>query len=174
MSLFLLWQPEAVPGLADIQQTAEKFAALFAPLFRAPLQARVICQPPIALINLSLPVQGWRATEFEEDADGWALALDYPTNSAQVLSRRNLAFRPGRPLLALCRALEKEPEPLLRELAPPFALVWYSRAQAAVFVQTDGLGQTQLFEHDRNGLWALTNRITALRALDIQPAVDWR
>jgi hypothetical protein len=84
MNLFLLWQPVAPLDPTGLQAIAEKFAAQFAPFFRVPLHARVIHQPPVALVNLWLPVRGWHATDFESDAEGWALALDYPTNAAPV------------------------------------------------------------------------------------------
>jgi hypothetical protein len=43
-------------------------------------------------------------------------------------------------------------------------------------VQTDGLGRAQLLEYDAGALWAVTNKVVALRALGVElelEPVDW-
>jgi hypothetical protein len=67
----------------------------------------------------------------------------------------------------LCRELEHDAVPLLRALAPPFSLVWVSKERDEAFVQIDGLGQAPLFEREDDRLWALTNKVLALKALGV-------
>lgn len=77
-------------------------------------------------------------------------------------------------MLGLGSALARDPDPLLRDLTPPFSRI-YSPAPAAdagddaevTWVHNDGLGQARLFEYEDDKVWAVTNRIFALQALGI-------
>jgi hypothetical protein len=165
VKIFVLWRSS---DPADDDHAPARVGAelerLFATLFttRPTLNTRSV--GAVHLVWLELPTKGFRAPFFEEDVNGpWALASDYPLNARRLLRANAAAFTEERTLLALGRALEARPEPYVRELIPPAALLWSARDE--VRVQNDGLGQAQLFEHDDGRVWALTNRVVALRAL---------
>jgi hypothetical protein len=123
---------------------------------------------PNHLTWLELPVKGFRAPFFEEDDRGWAFAPDFPLNARRLLRARGALRSEEKVLIAFARELELHPEVHLRDLIPPAALIWACAGSGTVRVQNDGLGQTQLFEYEDERVWALTNRVSALRALGIE------
>lgn len=165
MQLFLLWSPGEDAGeAADAGTVAAKLQAVFAPVFGSPLGQRVMQGAAASLVVLELPARGWRPASFQEDDRGWAFAVDYPVNGPKVM---------GAPdgedgfLLSLGRALQAEPRPLLGNLAPPFCLAWSDKASGEIFLQNDGLGQSQLYEYRDGPRWALSNKVFAFRALGL-------
>src|SRR5688572_22692325 len=139
MLIFLLWQraPREPPAAA----VAARLQALFAPMLSVTPPARILEGASTSLVSLELPVQGWKPPPFEEDERGWALASDYPVGAAGALAGRGVRPATGRVLPALGRALQADPQPLVRELAPPFALIWSDSVSGSTYVQNDGLGQ---------------------------------
>ena len=174
---YLLWQPrrdESPAGDAELATVAERFCALYADLFATPPAVRTRRVTGASLVYFEVPVDGWVA--FEEESEGaWAFAPDYPLNARTVLRDRGIEFTDESVLLSLGRALERDPEPILRELAPPFSLVWLD-AEGRVRWQTDGLGMSQAFAHDGDAgaRGVITNRLLSLKALGLplEPVAD--
>jgi hypothetical protein len=173
MRIFLLWCSPPGARLPTADEAGEALRRLFAPLFVTAPELGVRTFGAVHLAWLELPVKGFRAPFHEEGGGRFAFAPEYPLNAARLL-RANGASLPGEPrLLALARELERNPEPYVRELIPPAALLW-NAADGSVRVQNDGLGQAQLLEHADGRVWALTNRVMALRALglELRPVAD--
>src|SRR5882724_2274928 len=127
-----------------------------------------VCSSDLAsLVLLELPVVGWKPAFCREDEETWALAPDYPINARSALAMKGTSVDDDGVLPALGRELQAAPAALLEELVPPFSLVWSSKRMGQTFVQTDGLGQSQLFEFQDGRLWALSNKILAFRALGV-------
>ncbi len=121
---------------------------------------------------LELPVRGWKPAFFEENDRAWAFAVDYPLNARTVLRSHGVRFDEPAVLLTLCRELSAAPERYLKDLAPPFSLIWCDKASGEVRFQNDGLGQAQAFDCRGDGFRVLTNKIHALEALGIEPVPD--
>jgi hypothetical protein len=169
MKVFLLWRaPEGAPPELEAAAVAKKVLAHFGPLAATEPALLMRSVGPVHLVWLELPIAGFRKPLFEEQGARWALAPDYPLNARRLLRAAGVTPREDEALLQLAAELEKNPEPIVRELVPPACLLW--RSGDEVRVRNDGLGQAQLFEHERNGLWALTNRVMALRALGVELA----
>ena len=173
MLITLLWHRRTPDPFLAPDAVARRLEERFAPLFEERVAARVRSVGEAHLAWLELPVKGWRSPRSEERVDGaesgarFALALDYPVGARRALAGVGKPVAQGEPLLlALAESLAEDPEPLLRELAPPFSLIWDDGA-GAMRLQTDGLGQSQLFEHDGPSCFAVTNRIAALSVLGI-------
>jgi len=174
MRIFLLWRSPQGDAASSPGPVGAELQRLFAPLFPTrPPTLRLRSRGGVHLAWLELPVQGFRAPFHEDEGPRFALAPDYPLNARRLLRAQGALPADGRALLALGRELEARPQSHVRELIPPAALIW-SAADGSVRVQNDGLGQAQLFEHDDGRCWALTNRVMALRALDLplEPAAD--
>lgn len=166
-NIFLLWR-RTTGYDPDPEQVAAKLQAIFAPLFEDPPKPRIRRTSATAMVHLDLIPRGWRAPLFEEDQDGWALALDYPVNARSSAGAGAAGSPQTGTLLRLCRKLQGEPMLLLKEMAPPFSLVWSNSRTEEIRVQNDGLGHAQLFEYERGPRWAVTNRVFALRALGVE------
>jgi hypothetical protein len=168
MRIFLLWRrPSNAAEFLDTHCVAARLQKLFAPLFGVPLQMSMLETPAACLVFLQLPVREWKPAFLEDDGSVTAAAAEYPLNARSVLATRQTPVADQGTLVALARQLQAEPEQLLRELSPPFSLIWSARQGGELFVQNDGLGQAQLFELDQGPLWALSNKITAFRALGL-------
>ena len=168
MKIFLLWR--CINDLGQVlapERVASNLQKIFSPLFSTPPKERILQNSAMSVVVLEMLVLGWKPPFFQEDRQTWALALDYPINARTVLAENGISFENDSVLPILCRKLQHEPTVLLREMAPPFSLVWASKQTDQTFVQNDGLGQSQLFELKGDRLWALTNKITALKALDV-------
>lgn len=175
MQIFLMWRTdgERRPEL-DPASVEARLQRVFAPLFAAPPAARVLATPTAALVSLEIPIKGWIAPHFEAEAGAWAFAPEYPASARDALERRGAAAPDGRVLLALAEQFERDAEPLLRDLAPMFSLLWNRGGEMTL--QNDGLGQAQLFEYDDGRIHAVSNKIAAFRALGIEPrpvAAEW-
>ena len=171
MQIFLMWPTRSAAFASlDPDAVARRLSKFYEPLFGSRLAARIIRNPHATAVYLELPVEGWLPPYYQEDERGWALALDFPIDADRVL-RETTGERcePKNVLPALGRAFERDPEPLLRQLSPPFVLAWSSRdaPEQPVFIQNDGLGFGQIFEYRAGDTWALTNRIFALKALGL-------
>ncbi len=150
MELFLLWRASHVAA-KDVRESLQR---MLAPLFAVPPEVVVRHDGDPSLVVASIPVPGWKRPFFEEDETGWAQAVEYPLDW-------------GGSLLAAARRLEHDPASLLRELSPPFSLLWNARDTNELVLQNDALGQAQLFEYQSDRLWAVTNRIMAFKALGV-------
>lgn len=177
MRIFILWRRQAGPGQdLEPERVARSLKELLGPLFSPPPPVQIEQNDVAAMVFLHLPVRGWNAPFVEEDEQGRAYVVDYPINARRVLEARGVEVKGDRVLPALARQLHAEPRHFLRELAPPFSLVWWPRYSSEVLLQTDGLGQAQVFEYDDGRLWAATNKITALQALGVHlepDPLDW-
>src|SRR3954453_4980506 len=175
--LFLMWaRGSSAGGQLDPQEGARSLSETLAPLFCEPLRTTVHATDAAAIVFLERPVAGWRAPFVQRDSGSVAFAVDYPVGVPRVLAACGFHRPPPaseRP--ALGRALAADPAPVLRELPPPFSLVWWP-AGGEPLVQTDGLGRAQVLEYDDGAVWAVTNKVAALRALgaslELDP-VDW-
>lgn len=168
MRILLLWQSlEAAGEDLDPERVSHNLQRVFSPLFNRPPNATVRRNSTMGMVFLELPVRGWKPPFFEEDEQTWALALDYPIDAQATLAANGVRVENGGVLPILCRSLQGNPTQLLREMAPPFSLVWSSKQTGETFVQNDGLGFSQLLEYKDGKLWVLTNKIFALRALGV-------
>jgi len=170
MQFSLLWIPDAnaerAPEPARVKSRLLEMLGTFVPgLKQATAIERV--NGAARLLYIELPVRGWRAPFFQEDARLSALSLDYPFNARQVLRERNLPCREDDLLLTLCRAMRQQPEPLVRELSPHYSLIWLDRESGQTWIQQDGLGFQQLYEYRGSGMRAFANRIIAFKALGV-------
>jgi hypothetical protein len=173
MKIVLLWRGVGDRAeMPDPTQVTSNLQALYAPLFHTLPNQRVLQNDTMSMVVLELPVHGWKPPFFEEDDHSWALAIDYPLDAPTALASKGQACPDDRVLLSLCRELQADPRDLLREMAPPFALIWSSKDSSETFVQNDGLGHAPLFEYRDERLWVLTNKITALSALGVQLEPD--
>jgi hypothetical protein len=168
MRILLLWRhlDGETEGLAP-EPVARSLHGIFSPLFEAIPDVRIRQSPAGSLVFLQLPVRGWIPPFFEEDERTWAVAAEYPMDARAVLEASGIRVGEGGVLPVLGRSLQDGPASLLRAMAPPFSLVWSPKQTGQIFLQNDGLGQAQLFEYRDNRLWAVTNRILALRALNV-------
>ena len=177
MKIFVLWRAKTRQGPGHLPaQIESSLATLFEPVIQSGAVASSRSVGPTHLAWLELPVKGFKAPFFEEDERGWAFAPDYPLNARRLLRANGVEPRDGAVLLQLTRELEERRESYLRELIPPAALIWSRAGSGEVRVQNDGLGQAPLYEYEDGTLWALTNRMCALRALEVtlEPvALDW-
>ncbi len=169
-----MWRRDSPAGARlDPGAVARSLQQALAPLFSAPLHATTHADGAAAIVFLERPVAGWRAPFRQRDAGGRAFAVDYPIGVPRVMAACGHRPPPGDgELPALGRALAEDPEPLLRELPPPFSLVWWPDDGSGPLVQTDGLGRAQVLEYDDGALWAATNKVAALRALGVGLELD--
>src|SRR2546430_606825 len=175
MRIILLWR-DLKGAKQDPLQVTSKLQGIFHPLFHQALEPTVVQRPELSLIFLQLPVKRWRAPFVEEDPGTAAFTTDYPVQAEALLRERgiNTAARPLLPLFA--RELQRDPASVLLKMAPPFCVVWNSTQREETYIQNDALGQSQLFEFQDATLWALTNKITALKAVGVSlrpVAEDW-
>jgi hypothetical protein len=171
MVIFVLWKH--IPGDPSPEDVAAGLHALVAPVLSEPPTTRILQSASATLVSLELPVQGWKPSAFQEDNRTWVLAPNYPVGAERALAARGLPTHDAATALpALCRALQDDPAPLLRELAPPLSLVWCDKPSGVVYVHNDGLGQAQLFEYQEGRRWALTNRVLALKTLGIPIVIE--
>jgi hypothetical protein len=177
MQIFLLWRndPERPHPAGDMER---RLREIYEPLLAEKPSARHLKTPAAEGVYLDLPVDEWRPSYYESDADGWALSLDYPVDAEMRLASRGIPTRPESVLRPLAAQLQLDAAPLLRELAPPFVLVWSSGPgdKDALYVQNDGLGFSQFFIYDDGTHWAATNRLFAFRALGlpvVPDAAEW-
>ncbi len=173
MRIFLLWRyvGEAVAA-PDAQRVASGLRSVFLPIVGAAPSARILHTSGATLVSLEWPTRGWKPPFFQEDDRTWALAGDYPLNGRAALAASGVAFGEHDFLPSLGRKLQEDPRPVLKELAPPFSLIWSSPETGDVLLQNDGLGQSQLFEYEDGPLWAVSNKITAFRALGVELKPD--
>jgi hypothetical protein len=128
------------------------------------------------VVCVELPWVGWAPPFVQEDDHTCAMAVDYPINASRVLSAYASAPSLSTVLPALYRELERDTLAVLEQLAPPFAIAWWSKQTGEVVIQTDGLGQSQVFEYENGGLWAASNKISAFSALGVKlepDPVEW-
>src|SRR5262249_21746745 len=144
--------------------------------FAAPPAVTIEANAAAAMVCMVIPPRGWTAPWTEADEHGRAYVTDHPVGLTRALSGAGERAAPGTELAVLGRRLAHDPEPVLAEPAPPFALTWWPAGGEEALLQTDGLGQAQVFTYDDGGLWAATNKISALRALGVRlepDPVDW-
>jgi len=178
MLTFVVWKSkragERADGL-DPDRVGERLRSVFSPVFEGPPAAVVRSAGSAHLAFLELPIKGWRPGYFASDGKSWALAGDYPLNARTVLASRGIPTSMSETLPTLGAALERDPEPLLKDLTPPFSLIWSPApaggrdegAGRATYIHNDGLGQAQLFAYEDDEIWAVTNRIFALEAVGV-------
>ncbi len=164
MKIVLVWRRTgaAEPAAA----VGERLCAHFEPVLAERPALRHWSVGATEVVLAQLPVPTWRRAFCDEDGERFAVAPDYPLNleAAGVLDHRCERA----PLLQLADRLARDPEPVLAELAPPFSCVWNEPETGGLRLQVDGLGQSNWFEHRGEHVWAVTNRIGALRALGVE------
>src|SRR5262249_26573287 len=117
---------------------------------------------------------GWIPDFFQQNETAWALSIDYPVDAAPVLDCNGGKAGSDSVLQALAEFFERDPAAALRQLSPPYAIVWSSDAERGIRLQNDGLGFVQLYEYDGPEGWAISNRIFAFKALGLplEPIVE--
>jgi len=165
MRIFLLWDRTSRRGKAltpeSVQASLQK---VFAPLCKTQFRVTVRNTELASLVLFEQKVSNWKLPFFEEDDRSWALAIDYPLDG-----RLSLPAKPDSEalLLPLCEALQNHPRELLRQMSPPFSLIWTDKRTGETFSQNDGLGLAQLLEFRKDEFWVQTNKIFALKALNV-------
>jgi hypothetical protein len=173
MKIFLLWKHTGdLQRDPDPHQVAVKLGEIFASLFDGLPPAEIRQTPFTILVYLELPVHRWKPALFQEDEESWVFAAEYPVNARKALATNGIAYSGDNMLTVLCRNLQARPASLLRELAPPYSLIWSDKKNGETYIQNDGLGHSQLFEFQRDGFWVVTNKIFALNALGIPLKAD--
>src|SRR5262245_49808449 len=127
MVLFLLYRC-AGPRHADPIRVGNRLRLMFEPLFDELPPAAIVSEGGSTVISFSMPVRRWRAPLIEEDDRTWALSPNYPLDAEDCLRSRGLLATDEPVLPALARALQREPQPVLRELAPPLSLLWRDKS----------------------------------------------
>jgi hypothetical protein len=176
MNIFLIWQElGSARNRIDSHVVSRRLHDVFSPLFEELPTARARSLGSANLVSVELPVGGFKPAPHGSDASTWAYAPQYPINAARALAAVGAPVDDEADALpALGRALEAQPHRVLRELAPPFSLIWGGHDSASVSVQTDGLGHAMLYEYRDERVWALTNRPFALSALGVTLEPDAR
>jgi hypothetical protein len=173
VNIFLLWRELGSPReRIDPGAAATRLHGVFSPFFDELADAESRSAAAANLVSLDVPVGGFKAPAQASDGSTWAYAPQYPVNAACALADAGIRADGDGVLPALGRALEAQPRRLLRELAPPFSLIWGTHDSGAVFVQTDGLGHAMLYEYRDETMWAVTNRPFALSALGVRLEPD--
>lgn len=173
MNVFLLWRRIDDPNSGpDSKKVVKKLGEIFAPLFEHLPAERIHSTPTARLAYLELPVRRWCVPLIEREKTCWSFAPEYPVNARIALESNGSDPGNGSIVPSLCRNLQKNPTPFLKDLAPPFSLIWSDENNGETFVQNDGLGQAQLFEFEHDGLWAVTNKLFALNALGASLELD--
>ena len=168
MRIFLLWPThEGDPLPLQPRQVAAAMQSTFALLFAEQPATRTLSVGKINLVTLEMPVKKWRPSFVEHEGNAWAFSPEYPVNVRTVLDSHGVPCSDHNVLLTLGRCLQRDPEPFLRDLAPPFSLIWSEQDSSKVYFQTDGLGMAQMFEYKKEGAWALSNRIQCFRNLGL-------
>jgi len=118
------------------------------------------------LVSIAMPAKGWTRPQSDADDLTSALAVNVPVGCGAGAST----------LTALCRAVQADPDRAVREMSPPFTLLWEDRPTGTFRLQTDGLGLAPLYVFDDGDLWAASNRVMTLQAAGVQlhpQPVDW-
>lgn len=176
MRIYLLWHRNTAPVTPDAAQAVgERLRRLATPFLAETPAVRVRSTPHAALAWIELPVERWHTPFFEEDDQTWAFAAEYPVEAASRRSGEETSAS-GPALPRFCRRLQADPTPILRNVAPPFLLIWGCKRTGAVHVHNDGLGAAHALESDVAAGYALTNKAFALRALGlplVPDPLDW-
>jgi hypothetical protein len=175
MLIFVLFRDKRPQDRLTPERVGPALEQAFEPILGEGLTAHSHCTSDAKLVWLELPVQRWKPPLVERSGDRIALAGEYPVASAKLLRERGLSSGPDRTLLDLATNFDGDPSSLLHDLVPPFSLVW-SNGDRNTSVQSDALGQAQLFEYEDDNVYAVTNRLTALQTLGIplEPVpVEW-
>ena len=109
--------PSAIstPG---ILRKAEEFLA---PMFGDGLTISNRSAPVVNIVVIEQRISGCHLEFAQNDHETSVQAIEYPLNARTVLKSR-IPHLPELVLPGLCRELERSPEALLKELAPPFSL----------------------------------------------------
>ncbi len=175
MKVFLLWRSKKGPG-PELEGIGPRLLSRFSPLFDEPPTVMTRDLPGARLAVLDIPIDGWRSPVEQEDKLRWVMAIDPAVNARSALTKNGIVSTKETRLLTLAAELETNHRAIVRELAPPAALLWENRQTRTVHLVNDGLGHAQLFEYEDDDLWVITNRVTALTALgiDLEPVPeDW-
>ncbi len=167
MRAFLIWHDTCRLPDHSSDKIASKALEFLAPMFGPGLIVADCSTPALHGVIVEQPVFGCRLAFAEADEETDVQAIEYPLNARAVLSR-SLQRVPESLLPALCRELERSPERVLSELAPPFSLLWFRKANHSTTLQVDGLGQAPLFEFENGRLWAVTNHLALLQILGVE------
>lgn len=166
MRAFMMWRASAGTESFSGRTVLRAMHRRLAPAFGPDLSARDLSLPFVNFVMLEQPVSDCSLKFSEADEETWVEAIDYPLNARRVIGSRNGALPAVLP--ALCRGIERSPEPFLRELTPPFSLIWADAANRTISVRIDGLGQAPLYEFDDGRTWAISNRLMLLKELGVR------
>ena len=166
MQIVLAWKKN--PKTPAIEQVVQNLRCLYAELFETPPTAHTITGSDFGLVYFELPAKGWKTQYREADDNHWVLSIDFPFNARKVCSDIGLQANLRNLLVPTARALENDPVGALSRLSPHFALFWGDQQGDTLNVQVDGLGFCQLFEYVNGDDWAVSNRISAFKALGFE------
>jgi hypothetical protein len=167
MPIFLIFPNKYKDIMIEPKRVAKRLTEVFDPLFQDLPKPVILTTDSATLIYLNPSVRGWKTPHFQESHDTWALAPQYPIDAGRVLASRDIKVPDRKVLPALGKALVRDTRAVLRELSPRFLLIWGDKDRDEIRLQTDGLGYSELYHYESKGLWAYTNKIFALKALDI-------
>ena len=171
MKLFLLWRDHAngqkYPSAGIVSKRLSEIVALTTGNAPA-MQHR--SNAGINMVFQHLPPKGWNKPFVQEDAHRWVFAIDYPVD-AEFVTRIPRGGNRGS-LPQLCKKIESDPERWINLLSPPYSLVWHNKDKDAYYAVVDGMGFCKLYEYSDNGMWALSNRISAFAALGLSLVPD--
>jgi hypothetical protein len=165
MIQFLLWSTPRHGSGPQPEVVAKAFERRFRPLFDDPPAIRRLDFGRVHLVYFSLPVSGWRPSFFQADDATTALGIAYPLNGHAVLAAGGRPVDPLSCLPELARAIQADPAGCLENLPPPLLMFWADKASGDSFLINDGLGHAQLYEAESNGIFALSNRLSAFSSL---------
>lgn len=172
MQLLLAWKAD--PDSLPVDRVTDNLQKLYASLFqfRPAVQSRAGAD--YGLVYLEQAPSGWKACQHEADASEWALSLDFPFNVRSVCTDAWRSESEQHMLLPAARALQRDPHGVLGRLSPHFGLCWGDQHGKELRIQIDGLGFCQLFEFRCGDRWAVSNRISAFKALgfDVKPSAS--
>ncbi len=171
---FLLWiERDRGVDAPGIEETAGRFERYLSGLLGGDVTVERYRNRGLNLLYYPLPPEGWLPASVQEDADTWALAIEYPLNGHR---EAGIADGPAalNALPAVARAVQRAPEAALARLNPPALLFWEDRRTNDCYLVNDGMGSAQLFEYSYRGMPALSDRIFAFRALSLPlyPDID--
>ena len=169
MLVFIAWQSSKnLCDLSFAQNVSSRLQTTFSPLFSHQPKATVLRCGSGGVAFLELEVRDWKPTYSEKEKDRWALAPHYPIGIQRFLAHETQPHNQNQGLLIrLSETLDNDAARVVRELSPPFSLIWSDLVTGKISSQIDGLGAAQIFSYRGKEFSAITSHPFALKALGI-------
>jgi hypothetical protein len=168
MQLLLAWHKSGILSETNTDRTTQRLIKDALPIFEPEPETQSFECSCAALIYAELPVEGWTTPFLHTNESAVNLSLQYPLNLNAVAKDLNLSNIPGtHTLAAVCGAIDAHAKTLIECLDPPYSLLRFNRKSEHLTILQDGLGMNPLYVYEDGETWAVTNRIFALRALNL-------